>query len=84
MMWQTKWRAAATGGGATVTVSSNAYWPLRTVTGWDCPDCPDLELSNRPVRIRMPGGMVGVPLGMDVPFADLARLSVRDSRAVAF
>jgi hypothetical protein len=27
--------------------------------GWDCHVCPDLKLSNRPVRTRMPGAVAG-------------------------
>ncbi|MFN7881450.1 MAG: hypothetical protein ACK5PF_00300, partial [bacterium] len=44
--------------------------PLRTLTGWGYQDCPDLKLSNRPVRTRMPGGVAGVPPTMEAPFAD--------------
>ena len=36
----------------------------------DCPDSPDLKLSNRPVRIRMPGGVAGVFPMMEAPYAD--------------
>jgi Putative MetA-pathway of phenol degradation len=38
--------------------------------GWECPGCPDLKLSNRPVRTRMPGGVAGVPLLLGAPYAD--------------
>ena len=30
------------------------------VLTWVCRDCPDLKLSNRRVRTRMPGGVAGV------------------------
>lgn len=30
-------------------------------TDWACPDSPDLKLSNRLVRTRMPGGVAGEP-----------------------
>jgi len=35
-----------------------------------CQDCHDLKLSNRPVRIRMPGGVAGVQPIMAAPYAD--------------
>jgi hypothetical protein len=38
--------------------------------GWDCPDCHDLKLSNRPVRTRMPGGVAGAQPIMAAPYAD--------------
>lgn len=38
---------------------------------WACPGSPDLKLSNRPVRTRMPGGVAGVPLRMEAPYADV-------------
>jgi len=38
--------------------------------GWGYQDCPDLKLSNRPVRTRMPGGVAGVPPIMEAPYAD--------------
>ena len=34
------------------------------------PDSPDLKLSNRPVRTRMPGGVAGAPPIMEAPYAD--------------
>jgi hypothetical protein len=40
------------------------------LTGWGCQGCPDLKLSNRPVRTRMPGGVAGVPPTMEAPYAD--------------
>ena len=46
---------------------------MRTLTSWECPGCPDLKLSNRPVRTRMPGGVAGVPPIMEAPYADPAR-----------
>ena len=50
------------------------YWAMRQ--RW--PDirqallqaCPDLKLSNRPVRTRMPGGVAGVQPIMAAPYAD--------------
>ena len=42
------------------------------MTGWECDDCRDLKLSNRPVRTRMPGGVAGVPPMMEAPYADWA------------
>ena len=39
--------------------------------GWECHDCHDLKLSNRPVRTRMPGGVAGVPPTMEAPYADV-------------
>ena len=44
--------------------------PLRTSTAWECHACPDLKLSNRPVRTRTPGGGAGVPPMMEAPYAD--------------
>ena len=38
--------------------------------GWECHACPDLKLSNRPVRTRTPGGVAGVPPTMEAPYAD--------------
>ena len=46
------------------------------MTGWECDDCRDLKLSNRPVRTRMPGGVAGVPPMMEAPYADSAFCSV--------
>jgi hypothetical protein len=40
------------------------------LTGWGYQDCPDLKLSNRPVRTRMPGGVAGVQPIMAAPYAD--------------
>jgi len=40
------------------------------LTGSACQDCPDLKLSNRPVRTRMPGGVAGVQPTMAAPYAD--------------
>jgi hypothetical protein len=37
---------------------------------WEYRACPDLKLSNRPVRTRMPGGVAGVPPIMEAPYAD--------------
>ena len=50
------------------------YWAMRQ--RW--PDirqallqaCPDLKLSNRQVRTRMPGGVAGVQPTMAAPYAD--------------
>ncbi|MFP5442770.1 MAG: hypothetical protein ACLGIY_04085, partial [Betaproteobacteria bacterium] len=42
-----------------------------TSIGWGCPDSHDLKLSNRPVRIRMPGGVGGAQSTMTVPYPDL-------------
>ena len=39
--------------------------------GWECHACPDLKLSNRPVRTRTPGGVAGVPPTMEAPYADV-------------
>jgi hypothetical protein len=39
--------------------------------GWECHDCHDLKLSNRPVRTRMPGGVAGAPPTMEAPYADV-------------
>jgi hypothetical protein len=47
------------------------------LTGWGYQDCPDLKLSNRPVRTRMPGGVAGVPPTMEAPYADLGRRPVQ-------
>ena len=44
--------------------------------GWGCQACPDLKLTNRPVRTRMPGGVAGVP-PMEAPYADRARFEAR-------
>ena len=38
---------------------------------WEYHDCPDLKLSNRPVRTRMPGGVAGALPTMEAPYADL-------------
>ena len=42
-------------------------------TPLDCLDSHDLELANRPVRIRTPGGVAGAPPIMDASYADCAR-----------
>ncbi len=47
------------------TVLTIAYFDQMGV-----PDCPDLKLSNRPVRTRMPGGVAGEPPIMQAPYAD--------------
>ncbi|WP_207389751.1 hypothetical protein, partial [Stutzerimonas kirkiae] len=39
-------------------------------TAWDCPGSHDLNLSNRPVRTRMPGGVAGAQSMRTVPYAD--------------
>ena len=36
-----------------------ASFRSRTSIAWACPASPDLNLSNRPVRTRMPGGVGG-------------------------
>jgi hypothetical protein len=46
---------------------------LRGSTVWDYHVSPDLNLSNRPVRTRMPGGVAGVRSMKTVPYADCAR-----------
>ena len=46
---------------------------LRTSMDWGCQDCPDLKLSNRPVRTRMPGGVAGEQPIMAAPDADSAQ-----------
>jgi len=73
-MWPNKWRATVTVGGVTATGLSRPFLPLRTLTDWAYQDCPDLKLSNRPVRTLMPGGVAGVPLVMDDPYADTQNL----------
>ena len=35
------------------------------------PDSHDLNFSNRPVRTRMPGGVIGARSMMPAPYADL-------------
>ena len=44
---------------------------------WDYPDSHDLKLSNRPVRIRMPGGVAGVQFIRAAPYADPDRAGSR-------
>lgn len=43
-------------------------------TDWACPDSPDLKLSNRLVRTRMPGGVAGAQSIMTAPYPDSAPL----------
>jgi hypothetical protein len=49
-------------------------FPSATSTNWDFPGSPrDLNLSNRPVRTRMPGGVAGEPRDMlTTPYADFS------------
>ncbi len=35
-------------------------WSHDGLTNLECPGSPNLNLSNRPVRTRMPGGVAGV------------------------
>jgi hypothetical protein len=42
----------------------------RGSTGWDWYDSHDLNLSNRPVRTRMPGGVAGERPMKAAPYAD--------------
>lgn len=44
--------------------------PLRTSTAWAYLDSHNLNFSNRPVRIRMPGGVAGVQSTKTAPYAD--------------
>ncbi|WP_207388755.1 hypothetical protein, partial [Stutzerimonas kirkiae] len=43
-------------------------------TAWDCPGSHDLNLSNRPVRTRMPGGVAGAQSMRTVPYADVREM----------
>ncbi len=52
----------------------NSVLTIASSTKWDCQDCHDLKLSNRPVRTRMPGGVAGAPPTMEAPYADLFAL----------
>jgi hypothetical protein len=47
-------------------------WTLRDSTGWYWCDSHNLNLSNRPVRTRMPGGVAGEQPMKAVPYADCA------------
>ena len=49
----------------------------RTSTRWECPNSPDLNFSNRPVRTRTPGGVGGVRPVMAGPYPDLCRCAER-------
>ena len=49
---------------------------LSTLTSWVCPDSHDLNLSNRTVRTRMPGGVAGAQSIMIAPYADWVFLCV--------
>jgi len=40
------------------------------LTVWGYPVWHDLNLSNRPVRTRMPGGVAGALSGRTAPYAD--------------
>ena len=51
-------------------------------TGWDWCDSHNLNLSNRPVRTRMPGGVAGERPMKAVPYADYNTDASR--RPVAF
>src|ERR1700688_1808930 len=42
-------------------------------TSWECPGSPDLNLSNRPVRTRMPGGVAGGGLKQPPPMTIFGR-----------
>jgi hypothetical protein len=44
---------------------------LRGSTGWDWYVSHNLNLSNRPVRTRMPGGVAGARPVKAAPYADL-------------
>ncbi|WP_223448722.1 hypothetical protein, partial [Pseudomonas sp. BF-R-19] len=47
-------------------------------TGWVWCDSHNLNLSNRPVRTRMPGGVAGVRPMKAVPYADSEVFVVTD------
>jgi hypothetical protein len=62
-------------------------WPLRTLTSWECQDGPDLKLSNRPVRTRMPGGVAGAAVIIAAPLCrleDLGAIKNIPGRCTAF
>ena len=40
------------------------------MTNWVYPGSHDLNLLNRPVRTRMPGGVAGAQSTMTAPYAD--------------
>ncbi|WP_224790308.1 hypothetical protein, partial [Pseudomonas fluorescens] len=48
----------------------------RGLIAWDFHVSPDLNLSNRPVRTRMPGGVAGARSMTTVPYADLPAISI--------
>ena len=43
------------------------------MTNWVYPGSHDLNLLNRPVRTRMPGGVAGAQSTMTAPYADCAQ-----------
>ena len=56
------WRPTVGAGGTTRPWSLTLPFLSATSTSWGCPGSPrDLNLSNRPVRTRMPGGVAGEP-----------------------
>ena len=56
------WRPTVGAGGITRPWSSTSPSRSATSTSWGFPGWPrDLNLSNRPVRTRMPGGVAGAP-----------------------
>jgi len=57
-------------GGATAGCSSTPSSRSSGPTKWECPDSPDLNPSNRPVRTRMPGGVAGERSVRIAPYAD--------------
>src|SRR5438045_7510145 len=59
-MWHGRWRLTPAAGGATAVCSLVLSSRSNGSTAWECPDSPDLNPSNRPVRTRMPGGVAGV------------------------
>ncbi|WP_203482719.1 hypothetical protein, partial [Pseudomonas arcuscaelestis] len=49
----------------------------RGSTGWDWRASHNLNLSNRPVRTRMPGGVAGERPMKAVPYADARKITLR-------
>ena len=63
---------------------STACLPSITSIGWVCRGSHDLNVSNRPVRTGMPGGVAGAQPIMAAPYADcrLPPISCRSQHAL--
>ncbi len=65
-----RWREIPGAGGATAASSSTPSSRSNGPTNLECPGSPNLNLSNRPVRTRMPGGVAGARSNTIAPYAD--------------